>query len=306
MDTGIPAKAPPFGGTISRLAADSTPSKSAIQLPPEGAPNVVVVMLDDVGFGAVHLRWARADAGFGPGRRRTALQPVPHHRALLPDPGGAAHRPQPPQRRTSAASPRSPYGFPGYDGVIPGQHGHGRRDAEAATATAPPGSARATSPRCGRSARPGRSTAGRPGWASSASTGSMGGEASQCEPALYRPDHADHAALGTKRTTTSPRTWPTRRSPGCAMQKAAAPGQAVLRLLRPGRHPQPRTTCRRTGSRRFKGQFDQGWDRLREETFQRQQELGVIPPGTQLTPRPEGDPGMGRLPPTLQTGLPRG
>lgn len=34
------------------------------------------------------------------------------------------------------------------------------------------------------------------------------------------------------------------------------------------------------------GRFDMGWDRYREEVFQRQLEMGVIPPGTKLTPRP--------------------
>lgn len=37
---------------------------------------------------------------------------------------------------------------------------------------------------------------------------------------------------------------------------------------------------------KYKGQFAGGWDRLREETFERQKKLGVIPPGTKLTPRP--------------------
>ncbi len=37
---------------------------------------------------------------------------------------------------------------------------------------------------------------------------------------------------------------------------------------------------------RFKGQFDQGWDQLREETFARQKALGVIPADADLTPRP--------------------
>jgi arylsulfatase A-like enzyme len=36
---------------------------------------------------------------------------------------------------------------------------------------------------------------------------------------------------------------------------------------------------------RYKGKFDQGWDKLREETFARQQQLGVIPPNAKLTPR---------------------
>lgn len=38
---------------------------------------------------------------------------------------------------------------------------------------------------------------------------------------------------------------------------------------------------------KYKGKFDQGWDRLREETFARQKALGVIPQGAQLTPRPK-------------------
>jgi arylsulfatase len=37
---------------------------------------------------------------------------------------------------------------------------------------------------------------------------------------------------------------------------------------------------------RFRGQFDQGWDVLREQTFARQKALGVIPPTAELTPRP--------------------
>ena len=38
---------------------------------------------------------------------------------------------------------------------------------------------------------------------------------------------------------------------------------------------------------KYKGKFDQGWDKLREETFARQKELGVIPPDAELTPRHE-------------------
>jgi len=37
---------------------------------------------------------------------------------------------------------------------------------------------------------------------------------------------------------------------------------------------------------KYKGKFDQGWDRIREETFARQKQLGVIPPDCELTKRP--------------------
>jgi len=38
---------------------------------------------------------------------------------------------------------------------------------------------------------------------------------------------------------------------------------------------------------KYKGKFDQGWDKLREETFERQKQLGVIPQDAKLTPRPK-------------------
>jgi hypothetical protein len=38
---------------------------------------------------------------------------------------------------------------------------------------------------------------------------------------------------------------------------------------------------------RYKGKFDQGWDALREETFARQKQMGIIPPNAELTKRPK-------------------
>ena len=46
---------------------------------------------------------------------------------------------------------------------------------------------------------------------------------------------------------------------------------------------------------RFKGQFDQGWDKVREETFARQKQLGVVPANTVLTPRPKAIPAWDTL-----------
>jgi arylsulfatase A-like enzyme len=46
---------------------------------------------------------------------------------------------------------------------------------------------------------------------------------------------------------------------------------------------------------KYKGQFDQGWDKVREETLARQIKLGVVPPNTQLTKRPEQIPAWDSL-----------
>ena len=38
---------------------------------------------------------------------------------------------------------------------------------------------------------------------------------------------------------------------------------------------------------RYKGKFDEGWDKYREEILERQKSLGIVPPNTQLTPKPK-------------------
>ena len=91
---------------------------------------------------------------------------------MLADAGRAAERPQPPQRRAWAASPRSRPPRPGYSSVRPNTARAARRGRSSSTATAPPSSASATRCRSGRRARWGRSTTGRPARASSTSTAS--------------------------------------------------------------------------------------------------------------------------------------
>jgi arylsulfatase len=51
---------------------------------------------------------------------------------------------------------------------------------------------------------------------------------------------------------------------------------------------------------RFKGQFDQGWDKLREESFARQKKMGIIPADAVLTPRPDGLPAWDSLTPQMK------
>src|SRR5439155_372580 len=48
-------------------------------------------------------------------------------------------------------------------------------------------------------------------------------------------------------------------------------------------------------SAKYKGRFDQGWDKLREETFERQKQLGVVPADAILTPRDESMPAWDSL-----------
>ncbi len=99
----LPIPDRPAPGLTTYDAKDPDTSYPPIEplLPPAGAPNVLVVLLDDVGFGA-------SSAFGGPCQTPTAerlaagglqVQPLPHHGPVRADPAGAAHRPQPPLGR---------------------------------------------------------------------------------------------------------------------------------------------------------------------------------------------------------------
>lgn len=113
--------------------------------------------------------------------------------------------------------------------------------------------------------------------------GFLGGETHQFEPTLF---------AGTR---------PVRRPPGdnyhvttdlaeqaidwVKLQQSLRPQQPFLLYLAPGATHAP-LHAPKEWIDKFAGQFDGGWDVAREQIFARQLELGVIPPGTQLTPRP--------------------
>ena len=100
----IPAPPPKFGGVIKETREGSKPWWPPRVVPPKGAPNVLLIMTDDQGYGVSGtfggviptpaLDRDRED--------RAALHAVPLHRAVLADAGGADHRPQPPLGRASA------------------------------------------------------------------------------------------------------------------------------------------------------------------------------------------------------------
>ena len=76
-------------------------------------------------------------------------------------------------------------------------------------------------------------------------------------------------------------------------QKALMPDKPFFVYFAPGATHAPHHVPTEW-SDKYQGQFDQGWDRLREETFARQKELGVIPADAELTAPPGRDPGLGR------------
>ena len=115
--------------------------------------------------------------------------------------------------------------------------------------------------------------------------GFLGGDSDQWHPALYentmpnravsrQPDYILDHDLADKAIA-----W-------MRMQHALAPGKPWLLYYATGTAHAPHHAPK-DWIAKYKGQFDQGWDKVREETLARQIKLGVVPPNTKLTKRPE-------------------
>ena len=87
------------------------------------------------------------------------------------------------------------------------------------------------------------------------------------------------------------------------MQHALAPDKPFFIYYAPGTAHAPHHAPK-DWIAKFKGQFDQGWDKVREETLARQKKLGVVPPDTKLTPRPKEIPAWDSLSPTRKRSTP--
>ena len=101
--TVLPIPDKTFGGTAGRTLEDSVADWSFIPGPkaPEDAPNVLLVLIDDAGFGSIDsfggpVTHAGVHARAGHGHH---VQPLPRDGRVLADARGAAHRPQPAPRR---------------------------------------------------------------------------------------------------------------------------------------------------------------------------------------------------------------
>jgi arylsulfatase len=68
-------------------------------------------------------------------------------------------------------------------------------------------------------------------------------------------------------------------------QKALTPQKPTFIYFSPGATHAPHHVPKEWIAR-WKGRFDQGWDKLREESLARQIKMGVVPPGTKLAPKP--------------------
>ncbi len=285
-----------FGGVIGDSWRESTAWWPPDPEPPEGAPNVVLVVLDDVGYAqlgcygsdiATPVIDGLADQGVRLTRFHTTALCSPTRACLLT---GRNHHSNGMARVADLA-----VGFPGYNGIIPRENGflseilatHGYVPlAVGKWHLTPQDEIHFAAPRdswpCGRGFRH---------W-----YGFHGGETHQFVPSLFR----DHTAIRPPATPAD----------GYHLTEDLA-DQAIgmLHALRSAEPDAPFYLHFATGAchsphhapeeyrQRYHGHFDEGWDVWRERTFARQQELGLLPAETVLSPRPHWVPAWADLEP---------
>lgn len=114
--------------------------------------------------------------------------------------------------------------------------------------------------------------------------GFMGGETNQWAPAVYDgmikielPEDPNYHFMTDM--TNQAIKW-------VRSVKSLTPDKPFFIYFAPGATHAPHHVPRKW-IEKYRGKFDQGWDKLREETLARQIKLGVVPPGTKLPPKPE-------------------
>lgn len=264
--------------------------------PPKGAPNVLVILIDDAGFGSSSAFGGPcqtpnaerlAAGGLKYNRFHTTALCSPTRQALLT---GRNHHSAGMGGITEIAT-----GAPGYCSVLPNSMSPLARTLNLnGYATAQFGKCHEvpvwqTSPAGPFDAWP------TGGGGFEYFYGFIGGEANQWYPSLYEgttpveikkgPDEGYHLMDDM---TEKAIKW-------IGQQKALTPDRPFFIYFAPGATHAPHHVPKEWADK-YKGKFDGGWDKLREETFARQKKLGVIPQDCELTARHAEIPAWDDLP----------
>ncbi len=284
--SALPIPDPAFKGKIGKTYKDSKADFPQPIKAPSGAPNVVLILLDDLGFGQPSTFGGPvptpnmdklAASGLRYNRFHTTGICSPTRAALLT---GRNHHQTANGTITELAT-----GFPGYNSVWP------KATASVARILRDNGWSTAAFGKWHNT----------PDWETQPNGpfshwptglgfdywyGFHGGETSQWEPQLYRntlavepprtPEQGYHL---TTDLVDDAIEWIRR-------EQAVTPDKPYFVYFATGATHAP-LHAPKEWIDKFRGQFDQGWDKVREETLARQKKIGVVPADTQLTPRPK-------------------
>lgn len=116
--------------------------------------------------------------------------------------------------------------------------------------------------------------------------GFMGGETNQWAPLLYEDMTQVEPTLNPNPKYHFMTDMTNRAISWMRYQKALTPDKPFFIYFAPGAVHAPHQVPKEWIDK-YKGKFDLGWDLLREETLARQKKLGVVPPDTKLAPKPD-------------------
>ncbi len=279
----LPAAAAPFKGQIGLDVKDSRPDFPLPVQAPKDAPNVVLILLDDVGYSASSTFGGPVETPTLERLAQNGLRYTQFHTTSLCSPTRAAlitgrnHH----SVHTGAITEMAT-GYPGYDSLMGGdtatvaevlkQHGwntawFGKNHNVPDWQTSQAGPFDLWPTRLGFDHFYGFVGAETNQWRPAAFDGTR-----PIEPYLGKPDYnfdydiADQAIAWVRN------------------QKAVAPDRPFFIYYAPGATHSPHHP-KKEWIEKYNGRFDLGWDRTREQTIARQKQLGLVPANTQLTKR---------------------
>lgn len=286
--TILPFPDPAFNGTIDSNAVNSKPDFPSMPAAPKGAPNVILIMTDDVGYGASSTFGGPietptfdklASKGLKYNQFHTTALCSPTRAALI---SGRNHH-----NVASGVITEQATGFPGYNSLVP--------------------KSAATIGEILKQNGYNTSWWGKmhnvPDWMSSSAGpfdlwpsglgfeyfyGFIGGDANQWRPALYENTTPIDPYIGNKDYILD-KDLADRAISYINKQNSLAPDKPFFMYYCTGTAHAPHHAPKEWIDK-YKGKFDKGWDAQREQTIARQKELGVVPKNTQLTARHEGIP----------------
>ncbi len=288
----LPPPAPPFGGVIKERASESTPWWPPRIVPPKGAPNVLLIMTDDQGFGAPSTFGGVIPTPTMDRIARQGLRYTNFHSTSLCSPSRAAIITG--RNHHSAGFGvvgEVATGFPGYNSIIPIDKGTvGTILKENGYATAWFGKDHNTPSY--QSSQAGPFNQWPNGMGFEYFYGFVGGDASQWQPNLFRNTTAIYPFLNNPRWNLE--TAMADEAIGYIKQlKEIAPHKPWFVYYVPGathapHHPTPEWIKKISAMHLF----DEGWNKVRETIFANQKRLGIMPENANLTPWPEGEKGL--------------
>src|SRR5881398_2121087 len=282
----IPPPPMPFGGVIKESVKDSTPYWPPRVVAPKGAPNVLLIMTDDQGYGI--------SSTFGgviptPAMDRVAkagLRYTQFHSTALCSPTRAALITGRNHHTVGAGVVGElATGYTGYDSII------GLENATIGNILQENGYATSWFGKNHNTPTYQYSAAGPyDQWPSGMGFeyfyGFMGGETDQWTPYLFR-DHTQIFPFVGKKDYNLTTDLADEAIKHMRDLNASAPDKPFFLYYVPGGTHSPHQP-KKEWIAKFKGKFDMGYEKLREQIFANQKRLGVIPPGTQLSPWPDG------------------